>query len=122
MENDFRKLNLQKPILIFDRDCPVCFYFSKIARSFGFSTRSIQESQDILQNLVGENFPFAFYLIDSKGIFWGKYAAKRMFEIKGFGPFSILAYVVYPLISSLNRNSEKFNTCSCRLHGRIYFD
>lgn len=109
-------------IVIFDRDCQLCILFSKLAKKLGFSVKPIQESQDILRKLFGENFPFALYLLDSKGIFWGKYAAKRILEIKGFGLLSPIAYIIYPLIASFNRNSRKFNSCSCMLHGRIYFD
>lgn len=116
------EFGFDKPVLIFDRDCQLCVSFSKLAKKLGFAVRPIQESQDILKKLVGENFPFALYLLDSNGIFWGKYAAKRILEIKGLGLFSSISYVIYPLIASFNKNSRKINTCGCMMHGRIYFD
>lgn len=112
------------PLIIFDNECPACRFFSKIARKLKFQTRPIQESSEILKKIMGDNFPFALYLIDSQGIYWGKEAAKRILEIRGHRFLSYLAYFAYPIISLVNANSKKYNKgiCKCQLHGKRYFN
>lgn len=117
-------VDVKEPLLIFDGECPVCRNLAKISEKLGIKTKPIQESSDILRKLMGEKFPFALYLIDSEGIYWGKEAAKRVLEIKGFGIFSNIAYLVYPVLSSIaNRNAKEKNKgiCRCMLHGKKLF-
>ncbi len=119
---------MPKGTVIFDGDCPFCRMFSQLARWFGFEVRSIQESQEFLKSMLGQNFPFALYLIvehdDVVEVAWGKEAIVSMLKILRFGPMSYLGYVIYPVLKKVNTKSDRINRergiCGCMLSGRKF--
>lgn len=119
-ESGTLKSKTSKILLIFDNECPVCRFFAKFAKDDRIDTKPIQECGELLKKIMGDNFPFTLYLINEDEIYWGKDAAKHLLELRGLGPISYIAPIIYPLVSLLNSNYREFNKgkCRCIMHGR----
>ncbi len=112
----------RKEIIIYDSSCRFCKKSAEFLRRLGIITFPIQESYQILSDIFGgEKFPFALYLLDEDGLFWGEQAVFKLMKNRNFGPLSYSAYVVYPILRKLNKNAEKINEekgiCGCLLSG-----
>jgi predicted DCC family thiol-disulfide oxidoreductase YuxK len=119
--------NSRKEIIIYDSSCNFCKRAAEFFRKLGIITFPIQESYEILSDIFGgEKFPFALYLLDDDGLFWGEEAVFKLMKNRNFGPLSYSAYVIYPILRKLNKNTEKINEekgiCGCMLSGSRKID
>jgi predicted DCC family thiol-disulfide oxidoreductase YuxK len=112
----------RKEILIYDRDCVFCRSTASFLSKFGVFAVPIQDVYYVLEGFFSKNrVPFALYLIDEEGIWWGDYAIFKFLKNRKLGPFSYLSFLIYPVLKRLNRNAERINNqmgiCGCMLSG-----